>query len=81
MLIAIFAAVGTIISGSLLWASLVKGELQLGKSKTLGPNASRIVGVIILPVFLFCLVLTLAFGMLAFGLTLQDLGVDVTGDG
>lgn len=80
MLLAIFAAIGTIISGSLLWTSLVKGELQLGKSKTLGPKASRIIGVIILPVFLFCLLLTLAFGMLAFGLTLQDIGIDLTGD-
>lgn len=35
---------------------------------------------IILPVFLFCLLLTLAFGMLAFGITLRDLGIDVTGD-
>jgi len=54
--------------------------LQLGKSKSLGPKASRIVGVILLPVFLFCLLLTLVFGMLAFGLTLQDVGIDQTGD-
>lgn len=43
MLIAIFAAIGTIISGSLLWASLIRGELRLDSSKTLGPRASRVV--------------------------------------
>lgn len=76
----IFTAIGTIISGSLLWSSLVQGALRLGGSKTLGPKASRIVGLFILPVFLFCLGLTVMFGMLLLGLTLKDAGIDVTGD-
>ncbi|MGD1916019.1 MAG: hypothetical protein ACFCBV_07520 [Phycisphaerales bacterium] len=79
MLLGILAAVGTIISGALLWSSLIKGELRLGGSKTLGPKTSRIVGIFILPVFLFLLLLTLAMGLVVFGLTLQDLGIDLTG--
>lgn len=65
MLIIILAFIGLVISGSLLWASLVKGELRLSGSKTLGPGASRVVGVLILPVFLFCLGIVALFVLAA----------------
>ena len=68
MLLAILGATrNSHFRGFAVWSSLVKGELRLGGSMTLGPKTSRVVGVFIVPVFLFCQVLTPAFGLLAIG--------------
>lgn len=80
MLLIILALAGVVISGSLLWASLVKGTLRLSGSTTLGPRASRIVGLFILPVFLLCLGIMALFVLAATGLLPQLTAIESLND-